>query len=222
VRRINGEDESGEETMGKKKTNITVDVPGNTGIQSETVVKNGEARRVHRVVELDATATTPATTTEAVADDVPVAETAAETTDEAAPESGNDAAPPSTPPVDKAKFAWLKRLNAGRALKHAIEQLSRHDYSEWDIDGITAALGLLKHASTKMDALNKKPSKGAKVEVGAVVRIRDKFAAHYDGIVDGDDRTGIKVIGTNDKTARAELRSGEKVALPIAHIEVAS
>jgi hypothetical protein len=226
--------------------------PETTTAKPETVVRGGKARRSHKAADLapahvelpegtlpdgavDANTPpgAPAQTVElddeqgGLTPDEQNAESGEDElmgndAEEAAPESGSK---PSAPATGGAKFAWLARVNAQRALDHAIAQLSKHDYTQWPevgVHGVSGAIAILKNASASMEKLNKKskPTRAAGFEVGTTVRLRAKVAAKYDGIIEAAET--FKITSLDKRAARGVLANGDKVAVPVGDLEVAS
>jgi hypothetical protein len=230
--RING---TGETTMAKKTGKKATGEKKSDTTATTTVGKDGSVRRVHRLVE----PVEPVIETAPESEEIPEVEVDGTgeggdipgtgeggsfiAFDEAAESNASaQAAASSSTPMQAGRFAWLKRVNATRALQHGIAQISKYDYSEWGISGVSGALAILRNAEAAMTALNKKSGAAAKVAPGMKVNIREKTASTYDSIIDGDDRKGLEVIAVKKRFVVAKTSSGEKVTLPVAHVEVAS
>lgn len=184
----------------------------------DTIIKNGQPRRVHRELEAE---TDPETEYHRAADDAE--------TDDVPPSSrrssaGEDVAEETTPEKSE-RYSWLKRVNAQRALDHAIKQVSKHDFSQWPslgAHGVDGALNILRNVSEKMNALNKRtrPGKKGSFETGAVVKLTKKAIARYDGIIEATDRITVKTCVK--RGLQGTLTDGTRVALRLVDVEAAS
>jgi hypothetical protein len=184
---------------------------------------DGKVRRVHRV---EAPATVDAGDASVHAAPTETTNGASSEDNTAALETGTDTPTPGGNTMPEAaaagRFAWLKKNNAQRALDTAVKTLSKYDFTEWGIDGVSGAVAILKNASAKFAAQPKKTTKGATVTAGATANVREKFVAHYDGVIEPEHMRNIKVNTVLKGHARCQTAAGEQIVLPVAHLEVAS
>lgn len=157
-------------------------------------------------------------------------------------EEPGDEAPPSSDPgavirgggkkgADGAAPGW--RSSPARLIKAALRPLE-DKWCDWDalekagLKGVKAARSLLKNALEYQERIEAASSKRAapaagKVEEGAVVRVKAKHAKGYDGVLDEAERVNLKVTKLAGGTAHCKTNggAGERVSIPVAHLEVA-
>lgn len=215
-------------------------VGGEPVTKAVTVIKNGKPRRTHKAADLAPkaeAAPVPETTVELDATEPDALEEAGSYTAHTDPamqaeaqaaEDAVEATAPESHKQEGEKFGWLKRVNAQRAIDHAIASLSKHDFSQWPevgVNGVSGAIAILKNASGKMATLNKKAKPGkptlAGIEVGGFVKLTAKVAkaGKYEGIIQAE--VAHEVLWCDKRYVRI-LAAGDKATLPIVDVERAA
>jgi hypothetical protein len=133
------------------------------------------------------------------------------------PRNGKKTAPENLPP-GRRKYA------AKVALRAAIASLDAFTWSEWGIEGLAGARGILARAHEKLEQTSlprgRKPAAG--LDVGTTVRIAAKHAAHYEGALSKEDAAALTVAAVAKGFAHVDTRGGARLVLPMKHLEVAA
>ncbi len=102
-------------------------------------------------------------------------------------------------------------------IKSVVEQLKKYAVVA-ELDGVSGAIALLNNAANKLKATTPAKMAAAAVVPGSVVRLRASAKGTYEGMIESE----ITITEVKGKFVRGLTADGEKVQLPIAHVEVAS
>lgn len=105
-----------------------------------------------------------------------------------------------------------------RRVKLAIERLERVDWTALNVPEGPRAIATLRLALPKLESMKATPG-GRKVAEGKTARVKDTARARYEGILETEDMDGLKVVALRKNTAVCRTPAGEKIMIPVRHIE---
>lgn len=133
-----------------------------------------------------------------------------------------EAAAPAPGVEKKAERIPGWRATPSRVLKSMLDHFKWYDWEALGLPQVKGAEALLKFAHgeavKKEAAAAKKPPK--KVDVGVVVRIRERHREAYDGVLEPSEMAGLTVLSLNGKHARVKTAAGETLVPRAEHLEV--
>jgi hypothetical protein len=151
---------------------------------------------------------------EPVAEDVVVTMTGEPIDDdeEHTEESIDEEAPAEKTPIISRPRRVLRRV------KIMMAHLAKVDWAALDVPEGPRAIATLALAAAKLAQI-KAPARGRAALEGQTVRVKATARATYEGLLDEPDLDALVVVAVRKSTAICKTAGGERVMLPVRHVE---